>query len=421
MAMYGCSQLGNYSFDSVPRHPRCERVLSGCFLSLGFVVVLRENSPRGLPVISVWDEPHARMTGRYQLEIENLANSLLLGNQNGFKGLGPLPKLRLRQGQHAQHGQQNLPEPVNLGSSLPQSGNQAIRFPHDTQPDWGRNESTRKLRIETLWETLHRRVYSQGGQDGVFETIFASIGTCNSPPFAVEFGFDSNVLLGGTGANVANLCLNHGFKVLLLDGKFDNPQINLHKHFLTPENIVDLFKKYQVPEHPDLVSIDVDSTDLWLMRAVLAGGYKPRVLSVEYNQNYAVDEAITVPPTVWEWQGDALYGASLAALNMVAEEYGYKLVEIVEGLDAIFVPKDLVEVGPTSSSLLPRAAYIVNQMHARISPQDKRINQMMDYAEFVRTGNLTAAQSKATNSVIRRCVGARFDRTQYLGWRGIGI
>ena len=33
----------------------------------------------------------------------------------------------------------------------------------------------------------------------------------------------------------------------------------------------------------DYISIDVDSTDVWLMHALLSGGYAPRVLSIEFN------------------------------------------------------------------------------------------------------------------------------------------
>ena len=52
--------------------------------------------------------------------------------------------------------------------------------------------------------------HSQGGQDGVLRAIFEQIGTVNTPPLAVEFGFDSDSLAGGFGSNVANLVLHHG-------------------------------------------------------------------------------------------------------------------------------------------------------------------------------------------------------------------
>ena len=38
-----------------------------------------------------------------------------------------------------------------------------------------------------------------------------------------------------------------------------------------------------IPSDVDYISIDVDSTDVWLMHALLSGGYAPRVLSIEFN------------------------------------------------------------------------------------------------------------------------------------------
>jgi hypothetical protein len=110
---------------------------------------------------------------------------------------------------------------------------------------------------------------SQGGQDGILAEIFRHVPTTNDPPFCVEFGFDAAVLDGGTGANVATLVLDRGWRALLLDGAHENPAINLRREFLTSSNIVGVFAKWNVPARPDYVSIDVDSTDLWLFRALL--------------------------------------------------------------------------------------------------------------------------------------------------------
>jgi hypothetical protein len=47
------------------------------------------------------------------------------------------------------------------------------------------------------------------------------------------------------------------------------------------DNIVDIFKKHDVPREPDYVSIDIDSYDIWLFKALVSGGFRPRVLTVE--------------------------------------------------------------------------------------------------------------------------------------------
>lgn len=188
-----------------------------------------------------------------------------------------------------------------------------------------------------------KKVYSQVGQDGIIEYIFKNIGTTTK--YCVEFGFDCTDLMGGEGAagsNVARLVLENEWGALLLDADHENPEIKLHKERLTPENILDVFKKYYAPKLIDYISIDVDSIDLWLFRALLAGNFRPRLVSVEYNANFPVDVSMTVKPdTTWQ-NMDAVYGASLFALVKVAEEFDYSLVAAIKHFDLFFVRKDLL-------------------------------------------------------------------------------
>ena len=66
------------------------------------------------------------------------------------------------------------------------------------------------------------------------------------------------LLSGKNGANTYNLVHKHGFKVLLMDGGYENKLINLHKEMITEDNVVDLFMKYNVPKAADYISIDID-------------------------------------------------------------------------------------------------------------------------------------------------------------------
>ena len=128
-----------------------------------------------------------------------------------------------------------------------------------------------------------------------------------------------------------------GWKGLLMDGGYEDPTINLHKEIITPSNIVSLFSKYSVPRKFDLLSIDTDQAsslemlrklcipswhiqrhpsqrhpsqrqqshhpqlDLFLMDSILRAGYRPRVLIVEFNRNFAWDDAYSVwVPKPWD-------------------------------------------------------------------------------------------------------------------------
>ena len=249
------------------------------------------------------------------------------------------------------------------------------------------------------------KVHSQGGQDGIIEDIFSNIDTVNDPPFCVEFGFNHPALVGGTGSNVAHLVLHKGWDSLLLDGDYQNESINLHKHFLTPENIVSVFKQYNVPEEPEFVSIDVDSTDLWLMKAILEE-YRPLVLSVEYNCHFPLDAAITFPNDPDErFEVDRAYGASLAALKIVGEENGYSLVYVEKKCDAFFVRNDLIDDG--SGELCPPMETWSECVDIPAHPILKRPSRaciFVDYEEFTKTGDLAASQQKATPVAIKYLV-----------------
>ena len=183
-------------------------------------------------------------------------------------------------------------------------------------------------------------VHSQQGQDGLLDYIFENVGTTNK--ICVEFGFNADSLTGGSGANTANLILNKGWTGILFDRDFENLSINLHKEALTCENISDVFKKYAIPTVFDYLSIDVDSIDLWLMKAVLGGGFRPRVMTVEYNSCFDINTSLTLNKQGGSWGGGAGYGASLLALVRAASEFNYSLVCVEGGLDLFFVDNALL-------------------------------------------------------------------------------
>lgn len=256
-------------------------------------------------------------------------------------------------------------------------------------------------------DLAHRRFppgpCSQGGQDGILAEIFRHVAPVNTPRFAVEFGFNADSFDGGSGANVARLVRDEGWRALLLDSGHENPAINLHREFLTAANIVDVFRRHGVPECPDYVSIDLDSTDLWIFRALLPH-YRPPVYSVEYNAHFPLGASITFPDDPAErWQVDRGYGASLSALVAVAAEQGYSLVAVEPRLDAFFVRDDLLDDG--SGSLVPPLERWrdVTGMYVHAPLRDPaRAAIFLDYAVWRDSGGDLAASRAAALAVSKR-------------------
>lgn len=85
-------------------------------------------------------------------------------------------------------------------------------------------------------------------------------------PSTVELGFNSPSYTEGSNSYYL---YENGWTGLILDKSYENLEINLHKEFITPENIVSLLEKYSVPHEPDYFSIDIDSQDLWVLRAMV--------------------------------------------------------------------------------------------------------------------------------------------------------
>eukprot|EP00775_Hariotina_reticulata_P005665 gene5665-5902_t len=160
------------------------------------------------------------------------------------------------------------------------------------------------------------------------------------PQFFVEFGTQD-----GSQCTTRFLREAKNWTGLLMDGGFENSTINLHREMIYAENIVSLFQKYRVP-HPsfDLLTVDIDLNTAYLLRAVLAGGYRPRMMVVEYNRNFAPDDSYVTAYTPDEvWSGTCYFGGSGLALERIAKAFGYSLVAFDRiGLNVYFVRNDIL-------------------------------------------------------------------------------
>ncbi|KAG2427370.1 hypothetical protein HYH02_014591 [Chlamydomonas schloesseri] len=198
-------------------------------------------------------------------------------------------------------------------------------------------------------------VCSQCGQDGVIAAIFNHIGVVAPWPqrgYYVEFGARIPNLL-----NSAYLRKHCGWSGLLLDGApgatEHSPchQLNacegmehVKQAFITAANVNELFARHGVPARFDLLTIDVDHQDYWILKALLeAARFVPSLVVVEFNPNFANTQAVTVPRNDSAvWDGSRHYGASLAAFARLAAAHGYCYVYNLAFTHALFVRCELL-------------------------------------------------------------------------------
>jgi hypothetical protein len=263
-----------------------------------------------------------------------------------------------------------------------------------------------------LW-TKKKGPYSQGSQDLYLEKNFSVIQSTNK--YFVEFGFNEpSYTSGGSGVNTRKLYEN-GWRGLLLDGNRENALINLKKHFLYANNIAAILAENKVPQDLDYLSCDMDSHDLWVFRAILQAGYRPRVITTEYNSNYPVTDALTLIDPTMIGDGSRLpnfqfkfqqcaWGAGAAALRLVAEAHDYTMIGRVSILDLIWVRNDLL--AKDCSSLPPFEWFFydapMGQLHHGAQSSPEVIAQLVDYETFLRSGGNITVSNQAARTILKK-------------------
>lgn len=257
-----------------------------------------------------------------------------------------------------------------------------------------------------------RRIYSQGGQDGTLMYILKHIGATNKK--YVEFGFSSNDMTSGTGPNTRLLWESraYGWEGLLLDSFYENPEINLHKVWITPDTIVHELRSRGVENGTDYISIDMDSADCFVAERV-ACELQPRILSVEYNSNYPLEATIANIGEGYKWNNDRLYGCGLGVHYLIAEKCGYSIVDVVRRLDVFMVRNDVLYKTPTVTYSIEHWRPFTRQTMHFAGRRDEEELYLCDYKIYMETRNLDTCMGNRVTEQLERL---EFDlHRQWLG------
>jgi len=178
-------------------------------------------------------------------------------------------------------------------------------------------------------------IFSQFGEEYIFDYIFENIGITNK--FLVDFG------AAGLNRGLSNsrYLLEKGWNGLLMDGN-PEPNTEVKKEFITQENIVSLFKKYDVPFEFDFLSIDIDGNDYWVLKKILEV-YAPRFIVAEFNGTIAngISKTIKYNPK-HIWGNNDYYGFSFDAGVKLGNEFDYTAVFQIHSTNMYFIRKDLI-------------------------------------------------------------------------------
>lgn len=145
--------------------------------------------------------------------------------------------------------------------------------------------------------------------------------------------------------------------------------------WITRENVNALLGENGMKGEVDLLSIDVDGNDYWLLKEISA--ISPRVIVLEFNQLWGDDRAVSVPyqaDFVAELtpDGSDYAGASLPAFVTLLKKRGYRLVGTnTIQTNAFFIRNDidctwLPEVPPADCFSHPRASFSRKERFPRV-------------------------------------------------------
>lgn len=202
------------------------------------------------------------------------------------------------------------------------------------------------------FSTTGFKVFSQFEEDGFLIYLFALMGE-GSKTF-IEIGAND-----GINSNCSNLALHFGWSGLFLEGdaKLIKRGQRFYKKTPTPyhpkptyiqaivkrENINELIAKGGLQGDIELLSIDIDGNDYWVWDALEV--VKPKVVIIETHIEFGTNNIVVPydPEYMFPGKHPVYHGASVVAMNKLAQKKGYRLVGASDyGINQVFVRNDLL-------------------------------------------------------------------------------
>lgn len=192
------------------------------------------------------------------------------------------------------------------------------------------------------------QVFSQWGEDGIIDWLICKID--NLPQIFLEIGTQDYLE-----SNTRYLLQNKNWDGYLIEGNskdvkkikkqrfFWKHNLKVNNTFVNSENINQTIKKMRVPKKIGLLSIDIDSTDYWILRKI--SETLPVIIVCEFNPLFGIKKAITVPNKKnfvrnKEHFSNLYFGASIKAFCKLLSKKDYVFLGTnTAGNNAFFIHK----------------------------------------------------------------------------------
>ena len=185
--------------------------------------------------------------------------------------------------------------------------------------------------------TWEFRGLSQNGEDGIIDYLLQHI--ANPSETFVEIGAGD-----GTENNTAWLAIMKQYHGLMIEGSREktnicrtvfpllNSGVQCINMFATQTTVRTIKSRMSRPDL-DLLSVDIDGNDLYVVKTFLEMGLRPKILVLEYNASFGPNESVTIPYeekfVYRDRMPDALYfGVSISGWRTFLEPRGYRFVTV---------------------------------------------------------------------------------------------
>ena len=209
------------------------------------------------------------------------------------------------------------------------------------------------LRDPNTWEFSG---FSQNGEDGIIDVLRRQLQAPNR--YIFEIGSAD-----GTENNSSWLLLAERYEGLMIEGdprQSARARRNVARYSIGSEcmsmfvtlGTVDAIMQKLAFMDPDVFSLDIDGNDYHIANALFERGFRPKIVSVEYNSAFGSDRSVTsvysddFQRTTAHPSG-LYYGVSIAAWKNFFGSRGYQFITVdANGVNAFFV--DPVMIGRDS-------------------------------------------------------------------------
>jgi len=149
------------------------------------------------------------------------------------------------------------------------------------------------------------------------------IGASTGVSYDPVYSFISNT-------NYTGLCIEGDSNKVGLLRQNISPSFEIYNGYVTPDNIIDIFAKHNVPKELDILKIDIDGYDLDVLR-VLLKEYSPKILIAEINEKIPPPVHFEIPYREnYEWDFSHCFGFSIQSGHSVISKHGLSIIDIYE-------------------------------------------------------------------------------------------